>query len=363
MEDLSPSRGQFSFQPHENAIGGPNSYQTGFFAGRTIRGELKEVQKADLARKYGLKDRRPLDPPPCVQMRLFEIFHLGTSEQSEKEFEDYTAASLGMMCQADLFPVTDTGSAAMPEPSAEELFTPQIFVEDVDQMTDRDSPVPAPSAMATFSPGPVPVAISQEAFTSNPFRTLSNTTFFGFAPSNTDIKMPFSSLSPLGSDRFSFVPDRDAGMAGPSSMPQQSHTLSLTFNSVPDPATSGDQIAAATSEDSNRTAALYGTLVAHGTPVDHEGRQVVMFVFPDLSVRTVGTYRLRYRAFHIQSGSGVNDSTPVIAECMGGPFTVYSTKGFPGLQPSTDLSKRLSMIGVKVATREQARTRRKLGDT
>jgi hypothetical protein len=31
------------------------------------------------------KDRRPLDPPPVVRLRLFEGFNMGTEEQYEKE--------------------------------------------------------------------------------------------------------------------------------------------------------------------------------------------------------------------------------------------------------------------------------------
>ncbi|EPQ50936.1 hypothetical protein GLOTRDRAFT_16028, partial [Gloeophyllum trabeum ATCC 11539] len=42
----------------------------GQFAGRTLRGELREVQQAHIGRKYMTKDRRPLDPPPVAQLRL-----------------------------------------------------------------------------------------------------------------------------------------------------------------------------------------------------------------------------------------------------------------------------------------------------
>ena len=30
---------------------------------------------------------------------------------------------------------------------------------------------------------------------------------------------------------------------------------------------------------------------------------------------------------------------PILAECYGGPFRIYSTKEFPGLRPSTELTK------------------------
>lgn len=32
-------------------------------------------------------DRRPLDPPPVVQLKMFEVFHAGTDRQQEEEME------------------------------------------------------------------------------------------------------------------------------------------------------------------------------------------------------------------------------------------------------------------------------------
>jgi len=48
---------------------------------------------------------------------------------------------------------------------------------------------------------------------------------------------------------------------------------------------------------------------------------------------------LHFAMFDIFSGvSGIQD-TPVVAESYGGPFKVYSTRDFPGLEPSTELTK------------------------
>jgi hypothetical protein len=60
----------------------------------------------------------------------------------------------------------------------------------------------------------------------------------------------------------------------------------------------------------------------------------------DLAVSMEGTFILRYRVFDIFSRVfNENDMCPIQAECYGGSFRVYSTKDFPGLQPSTPLSK------------------------
>lgn len=103
-------------RPGNLTIGTPHYVTSGVFAGRTIRAELEEVQKADLGRKcadpprpapiqahLGMqnidsgplsaldgrqrtarKDRRPLDPPPVVALRLYEVFNVGTDRQVER---------------------------------------------------------------------------------------------------------------------------------------------------------------------------------------------------------------------------------------------------------------------------------------
>lgn len=106
-------------RPGFSTIGAPHHVASGPFSGRTIRAELEEVQKADLGRKCAdpprpapiqahltmqniaaagsgsfsgidgkqraaRKDRRPLDPPPVVALRLYEVFNAGTDRQMEK---------------------------------------------------------------------------------------------------------------------------------------------------------------------------------------------------------------------------------------------------------------------------------------
>ena len=92
-------------------IGRPIHFGDGQFAGQTIRAELHEVQKADLGRKwvlvdffypciyplniiyncerYARVDRRPLDPPPAVLLRLFHVYNAGTERECEKEVRNY----------------------------------------------------------------------------------------------------------------------------------------------------------------------------------------------------------------------------------------------------------------------------------
>ncbi|KAI0955343.1 hypothetical protein AcW1_006951 [Taiwanofungus camphoratus] len=68
-------------------VGAPVSFISSPFTGCTVRVELVELQKADVGRKYVRKDRRPLDTPPVVQVRLFDVLHAGTPAQTERDCE------------------------------------------------------------------------------------------------------------------------------------------------------------------------------------------------------------------------------------------------------------------------------------
>lgn len=80
----------------------------------------------------------------------------------------------------------------------------------------------------------------------------------------------------------------------------------------------------------------------------HHDQNVLIspFIEQDLAVKTEGNFILRYRVFDIYASacSADNRTVKMQAECYGGPFRVYSTKEFPGLQASTELTKVLSHI-------------------
>jgi len=55
-----------------------------------------------------------------------------------------------------------------------------------------------------------------------------------------------------------------------------------------------------------------------------------------------GWFLFRYRVFDLFSIS--NRSQPILAECWGCPFRIYATKQFPGLEPSTELTKVIDLV-------------------
>ncbi|KAJ7141210.1 velvet factor-domain-containing protein [Mycena epipterygia] len=107
-----------SFEDHSQF---PTSYQTSpqapyfkqptFPAERTspstfMRAQLVEIQTAEVGRKCGTVDRRPLDPPPVVMLQLFLVTNAGTPMIEPLIFLlNSSVDSTGFICEAELFPL------------------------------------------------------------------------------------------------------------------------------------------------------------------------------------------------------------------------------------------------------------------
>ncbi|GMG29735.1 unnamed protein product [Aspergillus oryzae] len=108
--------------------------------------------------------------------------------------------------------------------------------------------------------------------------------------------------------------------------------------------------------------------------------QAGYFIFPDLSVRHEGVYRLNFHLYEetkeskdanenapIQSLSNPMPSKPMAPksflefrlEVVSVPFTVFSAKKFPGLATSTSLSRVIAEQGCRVRIRRDVRMRRR----
>jgi hypothetical protein len=90
---------------------------------------------------------------------------------------------------------------------------------------------------------------------------------------------------------------------------------------------------------------------------DTKGKTGFWFVLQDLSVRTEGTFRLKFSMCDVGSGSGNNahvstGKCPVLSNAYSEPFTVYSAKKFPGVIESTELSKCFAAQGIKIPIRK-----------
>jgi hypothetical protein len=230
---------------------------------------LYEIQKAELGRKFAKIDRRPLDPPPVVLLKLFTAGEDGSQREIDPAKQP---PSVGRLCTVDLFPV---------------------------------SPLEYHSALKAEK--------SQSG-------------------------QPSSPTSP--------EPGTSGLNASLSEIEQKDQTLVKVID--------GERIY----EYMKLTQHLIGQRQSQPTVMDWEGSKSLMFVFNDLSVKLEGYFFLRYRTFDITSAG---TDYPAEAECFGGTFRVFSTKEFPGLGPSTELTKDLALRGVRVNVREMERKRRRKG--
>ncbi|KDQ58721.1 hypothetical protein JAAARDRAFT_128280 [Jaapia argillacea MUCL 33604] len=292
-------------------IGQPVHFTQGEFTGQTIRAVLSEIQQPEIGRKYARKDRRPLDPPPVVELKLFRVYHLGTDRQVEVEMENYSnIQSSGRLCHVDLFPV--------PDPSATQH---QAVASSSTTLIDHTD-----------------LGLGMSYQNSSEFAT----------PSGSNIPNPIVDgsvfLYPIG--------------------PRPAHHIAPPF-----PNHEPDVVVQSISESSHRenlkcTEALSGTTFTEAVCIEYEGKERLMLIFPDLAVKMIGTFILRYRYFDIfarSESSGPHD-LPILAECLGGPFRVFSTKEFPGLGPSTALTKHITRWGVRANLRDSERKRRRPGE-
>ncbi|OSX65887.1 hypothetical protein POSPLADRAFT_1130755 [Postia placenta MAD-698-R-SB12] len=263
-----------------STIGLPVSFVAGPLAGMTLRAELEEVQSAKMGRKYGHKDRRALDPPPVVLMKLYRRVGYGINARAEEEILDYGSFNnVGLVCQADLFPIPETISAGIPAGQG-------------------TSPVLNPHQHVILPP----------VYNRSPAPYASSHSF-------------------------------------PESLPRSDVVAYYGGHAL--------------SESSKCTQLLAGTITVAAICIDYKGKKSLMFIFSDLAVRSEGTYMLRYSAYDIFSHVRHTQGHPALAQCFGGPFHIYSTKDFPGLHASTDLTKHLSFYGMRLHAREHQREGKK----
>ncbi|KAK4147586.1 velvet factor-domain-containing protein [Dichotomopilus funicola] len=99
---------------------------------------------------------------------------------------------------------------------------------------------------------------------------------------------------------------------------------------------------------------LTGTLVSSLYSLkDTDNTQGGFFVFGDLSVRRVGTYRLAFILYELRLAE---KECWLLSRTVSDPFVVYATKTFPGLAESTFLTRSFSDQGVRLRLRKDSRT-------
>ncbi|KAI6141963.1 velvet factor-domain-containing protein [Pisolithus thermaeus] len=106
-----------------------------------------------------------------------------------------------------------------------------------------------------------------------------------------------------------------------------------------------------------KTRCTTGSVVSslyHLKDTENRNEDAGFFVFPDLSVRTEGSYRLKLSLFEV-AGNTVRHCKSIYSA----PFYVYTAKKFPGMEESTPLSCSLADQGIKIRIRKDIRVRKR----
>ncbi|KAG0344253.1 hypothetical protein BG005_001931 [Podila minutissima] len=107
----------------------------------------------------------------------------------------------------------------------------------------------------------------------------------------------------------------------------------------------------------SRTKATTGSCVSSLYPLkdfEDSGNESGFFVFPDLSVRMEGTYRLKFCLYEM-TGTQVHFCASIVSA----PLVVYSAKKFPGMEESTTLSQFFAEQGLKIRIRKEVRPKKR----
>jgi len=147
--------------------------------------------------------------------------------------------------------------------------------------------------------------------------------------------------------------------------PEQDHNGMLALHcTLLNPANQEDETQApSTTADMQSTRRLMGTLVASPYQAkDERGIAGTFFVFPDLSCRAPGRYRLHFKLlridpFNMQQGAIHGTVASIITDV----FNVYTAKDFPGMRASSALLKALRRQGLNVGVKKGSEARRGKG--
>lgn len=140
-----------------------------------------------------------------------------------------------------------------------------------------------------------------------------------------------------------------------------------------DYASASDVTAVPDPNQSNRVSRrLMGTLVASpfvGTDPeapgssDENARLGCFFIFPDLSCRQNGRYKLRFTLMKVSMPSmGEGGQGSIAGSIDSDEFEVFSAKDFPGMRASTTLTKELKRQGATVSVKKGKGQRKRGSD-
>ncbi|RKP39595.1 velvet factor, partial [Dimargaris cristalligena] len=139
----------------------------------------------------------------------------------------------------------------------------------------------------------------------------------------------------------------------------QSSPLSSPSNPRPQPISPPSTGLVASARNSSKMMEIRNLIGSPATSAcklyDTDGKLGIFFIFQDLSIRTEGTFTLKFSFVDIgTSQHQLNSGKDCVRfQVFSDPFTVYSAKKFPGMIESTPLSKCFVKQGIKISVRKE----------
>ncbi|KAM0339477.1 hypothetical protein ACHAPU_010924 [Fusarium lateritium] len=288
---------------------------------------------------FGDKDRRPITPPPCVRLVIFDT---NTGKEVDYINLDYSMFVLSV----DLWDRhgskevnlvrSSTGTGAMASSNNYSYSTVEPGTPSYQQQPpppSRESGYGQTQGIGYGQDYPPPAQQS-----------------YGQAPS-------YPSSSSYGPPQ-QYFPRHNSYSADPPAPPSGApfrSGYSQDQNALTRMAVVGGQ------PQGMFTRNLIGSLAASAFRLnDTERKPGIWFVLQDLSVRTEGNFRLRFSFVNVGRpggpggpGANVNQGrAPILSSCFSKEFSVYSAKKFPGVCESTPLSKTFAGQGIKIPIRK-----------
>lgn len=323
--------------------------------GRKYR--LDVVQQPKRARMcgFGDKDRRPITPPPCVRLIITDA---ATGREIDCNAIDHSMFVLNV----DLW--SEDGSREV------NLVRSSTGSPSISSTT--------PFSYSTLNGG-------EASMSPYPQQVLSSSRDGPYPPAQPGQYVPDYQVQPGYNQGHSHFPPN--GSYGPpqqyfpshqgyrqdgsvTPLPSQANMVQFNRNGVPVAPGYGPapgQLAGVAMVGGQPqgmfTRNLIGSLAASAfrlsDTADHIG---IWFVLQDLSVRSEGSFRLRFSFVNVGARGGsrrdgnapkINTGrAPILASCFSLPFTVFSAKKFPGVCESTPLSKTFATQGIKIPIRK-----------
>ncbi|TVY52503.1 Velvet complex subunit 2 [Lachnellula cervina] len=353
---------------------------------------LKVVQEPQRARMcgFGDKDRRPITPPPCVRLII--------SDATTGKEIDVNDIDHGMfVLNVDLWDHTGNKEVNLVRHSTSPSITLGTPVS-YSQVAHGSSSPAYCNNLPVQGGGPVKFEHGQgpsyQTPSYNPYPGPPQVTPFaqppqGPPPTYNTPQQYNPGYPPPTNGPPPYQSQNGYGQPAPQPMFYQGHPMQggmdypVASQQLPSQSYGGRQFAPAdmslqrmpvntTSPGGMFTRNLIGSLAASAFRLtDPHDRIGIWFVMQDLSVRTEGTFRLRFSFVNVgvpnssptsatpggqpANGQSMTINTgraPVLAACFSECFTVYSAKRFPGVVESTPLSKCFATQGIKIPIRK-----------